>query len=267
MTPNSLIGKVGRATNYLPRKGEVVLKFTDGQTIQESLDNVIAVVRSACTGGTCGPLPGEGLIKPVTEAIHWNHRNIAEGGTIAQHDAFGRDGGCQGCHPAHRSDGDMSGYPITKQGDNFYAESDNRLANGGCFVGRDVHSNPLKDVDGAETPEHLNAVGQWLADNVFRGQDGKGVTAPDGSAPPVGNTVDPKRASYTNDIGDSELSAVWEDPNFEPSTPAFYYVRVLEIPTPRWTTHDAAARGTELPKGVPASIQERAYTSPIWYQP
>jgi hypothetical protein len=146
-------------------------------------DNVIAVVRSACTGGTCGPLPGEGLIKPVTEAIHWNHRNIAEGGTIAQHDAFGRDGGCQGCHPAHRSDGDMSGYPITKQGDNFYAESDNRLANGGCFVGRDVHSNPLKDVDGAETPEHLNAVGQWLADNVFRGQAQHGITAPDGSNP------------------------------------------------------------------------------------
>jgi len=93
------------------------------------------------------------------------------------------------------------------------------------------------------------------------------VTATDGTAPPVGNTVDVRRASYTNDIGDAELSAVWEDPDFDPSTPAFYYVRVLEIPTPRWTTHDAAMRGTSLPKGVPASIQERAYTSPIWYQP
>jgi len=145
-------------------------------------DNVIAVVKSACISGPCGPLPGD-QIKPVTEAIHWNHRNIDEGGTIAQHDLFGRSGGCQGCHPAHRSDGDMDGYPITKTGDNFYANSDNRTASGGCFVGRDVHSNPFKDSDGAETPEHLNAVGQWLADNVFRDQAKFGVTAPDGSNP------------------------------------------------------------------------------------
>ena len=67
----------------------------------------------------------------------------------------------------------MDGYPITRQGDNFQAMSDNRLASGGCFVGRDVHSNPMKDVDGAETPAHLNAVGQWLADNVFYNQDGE----------------------------------------------------------------------------------------------
>jgi hypothetical protein len=67
----------------------------------------------------------------------------------------------------------MTGYPITLDGDNFYANADNRDANGGCFVGRDVHSNPMKDVDGAETPEHLNAVGQWLADNVAN--DGKGI--------------------------------------------------------------------------------------------
>ena len=93
------------------------------------------------------------------------------------------------------------------------------------------------------------------------------MTAADGSARAVGNTVDPKRASYTNDIGDAELSAVWEDPDFEPSKPAFYYVRVLEIPTPRWTTYLAAARGAQPPDGVPASLQERAYTSPIWYQP
>ena len=85
---------------------------------------------------------------------------------IAFSDSLGRDGGCQGCHPAHRSDGDMAGYPITLAGTNKYADGDNRGANGGCFVGRDVHSNPGKDSDGAETPEHLNAVGQWLANNV-----------------------------------------------------------------------------------------------------
>ncbi len=87
-------------------------------------------------------------------------------GIIAFADSLGRDGGCQGCHPAHRSDGDMDGYPITLAGTNKYANSDNRGANGGCFVGRDVHSNPGKDTDGAETPEYLNAVGQYLADNV-----------------------------------------------------------------------------------------------------
>jgi len=134
-------------------------------------DNVIAVVKSATKGGV--------PIKPITEAIHWRHREISEidtstglAGSIDFSDATGRSGGCQGCHPAHRSDGVMDGYPITLGGDNAQAESDNRLAAGGCFVGRDVHSNPMKDVDGAETPAHLNSVGQWLADNVFHNQAG-----------------------------------------------------------------------------------------------
>lgn len=136
-------------------------------------DNVVAVVKSAsCGPGSITCADGD-VIPPLTEAIHYNHRNVTEGGTIVFNDNEGRDGGCQGCHPAHRSDGDMSGYPITLDGDNFYAGLDNRDANGGCFVGRDVHSNPMKDVDGAETPEHLNPVGQWLADNVAN--DGKGI--------------------------------------------------------------------------------------------
>ena len=75
------------------------------------------------------------------------------------------------------------------------------------------------------------------------------------------------RASYTNDIGDALLMAYWEDPDFDRNERAFYYVRVLEIPTPRWTTYDAAFYGVELPKGVPAEQQDRAYTSPIWYTP
>jgi hypothetical protein len=127
-------------------------------------DNVIAVVKSASKNGV--------TIKPISEAIHWRHREISEGGSIDFADAAGRSGGCQGCHPAHRSDGVMDGYPITLGGDNSEADGDNRLAAGGCFVGRDVHSNAMKDVDGAETPAHLNAVGQWLADNVFHNQDG-----------------------------------------------------------------------------------------------
>jgi hypothetical protein len=137
-------------------------------------DNVIAVVKSASCGPTSNPnnnplgCAEDDVIPALTEAIHWNHRNVSEGGNIVFNDALGRDGGCQGCHPAHRSDGDMSGYPITLDGDNFYAAADNRDANGGCFVGRDVHSNPMKDIDGAETPSHLNPVGGWLYTNVAK---------------------------------------------------------------------------------------------------
>ena len=84
---------------------------------------------------------------------------------------------------------------------------------------------------------------------------------------PVGSTVDVKTASYTNSIGEALMMAYWRDPDFDPTQRAFYYVRVLEIPTPRWTTHDAAFFGVALPKSVEPSHQERAYTSPIWYTP
>jgi len=83
----------------------------------------------------------------------------------------------------------------------------------------------------------------------------------------VGNTVDVKTATFTNSIGDALLMGYWKDPDFDPNQRAFYYVRVLEIPTPRWTTYDAVHFGIDLPKEVPASQQERAYTSPIWYNP
>ena len=84
---------------------------------------------------------------------------------------------------------------------------------------------------------------------------------------PVGSSVDVQNATFTNDIGEALLMAHWEDPDFDENESAFYYVRVLEIPTPRWTTHDAAFYGLDLPDGVPAIQQDRAYTSPIWYTP
>jgi len=84
----------------------------------------------------------------------------------------------------------------------------------------------------------------------------------------VGNTVDVKNTSYTNSIGDPELAVVWTDPDFDKDELAFYYVRVLEIPTPRWTAYDANYFGIEdVPEEVPMVTQERAYTSPIWYVP
>jgi len=97
--------------------------------------------------------------------------------------------------------------------------------------------------------------------------DNRKVDVDTGKAPAIESTVDVKTATYTNTVGDTELATVWEDPDFIPGERAFYYVRVLEIPTPRWTTYDAAFYGVDLPENFPSQIQERAYTSPIWYTP
>ena len=83
----------------------------------------------------------------------------------------------------------------------------------------------------------------------------------------VGNTVDVPNATWTNTIGAPELITVWKDPEFDPTLRAFYYVRVIEIPTPRWTAYDAKYFGVKMPPEVPMTTTERAYTSPIWYTP
>ena len=89
----------------------------------------------------------------------------------------------------------------------------------------------------------------------------------DGKLPPVGNTVDLTTATYRNTIGSDQLATVWKDPEFDPDQRALYYTRVLEIPTPRWTTYDSVRAGLPLLDNVPSTVQERAWSSPIWYQP
>ena len=89
----------------------------------------------------------------------------------------------------------------------------------------------------------------------------------DGKLPPVGNTVDVENAVWSNSIGSPELIGVWRDPDFDPSERAFYYARVIEIPTPRWTAYEAMRFGVDMADEVPMTTTERAYTSPIWYTP
>ena len=132
----------------------------------------------------------------------------------------------------------------------------------------------LRDPDGANL-DRVQIIKGWLAEDGETYEriydvavsDGREIGSDGRASEPVGSTVDVENASYTNTIGDALFMAHWEDPDFDPSEPAFYYVRVIEIPTPRWTTFDAAFFNLELPEVVPPTVQDRAYTSPIWYTP
>ncbi|MEE9132723.1 MAG: DUF3604 domain-containing protein [Gemmatimonadota bacterium] len=132
----------------------------------------------------------------------------------------------------------------------------------------------LRDPDGANL-DRVQIIKGWLDSDGETHEriydvavsDGRQIGADGRARTPVGNTVDIATATFTNTIGDPLFAAHWTDPAFDPSQPAFYYVRVLEIPTPRWTTYDAAFFKIDLPDNVKATIQDRAYTSPIWYTP
>jgi len=131
----------------------------------------------------------------------------------------------------------------------------------------------LKDPIGANL-DRIQIVKGWqdgkgrLHEKVFDvAWSGDRKPGADGKLPAVGNTVNASRATYTNTIGAPELGTVWTDPDFDPAQRAFYYARVLEIPTPRWSTYDAFRFGIPIPEGAPVSTQERGYTSPIWYTP
>ena len=97
--------------------------------------------------------------------------------------------------------------------------------------------------------------------------DGRVPDPVSGALPPVGTTVDVNHATYANDIGATELSAAWTDLDFDPSVPCVYYTRILEIPTPRWSTYDAVRHRQPFNTAVPATVQQRAWASPVWYTP
>lgn len=156
---------------------------------------------------------------------------------------------------------------------------------GGVPMGGDLPAKPkdvsaptfliaaLKDPEGANL-DRVQIIKGWreangeLRERVYDAafSEGRSVDAA-GEVTPVGNSVDVANATYTNSIGTVQLATVWSDPDFDPEQRAFYYVRVLEIPTPRWTTYEAVRFGVPVAEGTPATLQERAYTSPIWYTP
>jgi hypothetical protein len=132
----------------------------------------------------------------------------------------------------------------------------------------------LRDPDGANL-DRVQIIKGWLDANGETHEqiydiavsDGRQIGEDGRARQPVGTSVDIPTATYRNSIGAASFAAYWSDPEFNPAEDAFYYVRVLEIPTPRWTTYDAAFFGVPLPDMVPPTIQDRAYTSPIWYTP
>ena len=133
----------------------------------------------------------------------------------------------------------------------------------------------LKDPIGANL-DRIQVVKGWVTASgrlqeqiydVAWGDSDKRLRSANGKVPAVGDTVNIAKASYTNSIGDPELRVVWTDPDFDSKIRAFYYVRVIEIPTPRWVLFDALRYGAKLLPGTELKSQERAYSSPIWYHP
>lgn len=131
----------------------------------------------------------------------------------------------------------------------------------------------MKDPDGANL-DRIQVIKVWLEGKDYKEKvfdvalsGGRKDDAKTGRAPAVGNTVDLKTGRYANTIGEPILTAEWKDPEFDPAKPAVYYARVLEIPTPRWSTLLALKNDLPIPDDAPATLQERAWTSPVWYTP
>jgi hypothetical protein len=160
-----------------------------------------------------------------------------------------------------------------------FAGYDKGVPMGGDLRKRPAGASPsflvyaLRDPIGANL-DRIQIVKGWL-DDIGRTHEkvydvvwsGDRTPDADGKLPAVGSTVDVATATYFNSIGAAELITVWEDPDFDPDQRAFYYARVIEIPTPRWSTYDAVRFDIEIPEEAPLTVEERAYTSPIWYTP
>jgi hypothetical protein len=150
---------------------------------------------------------------------------------------------------------------------------------GGDLSGATAGQSPTLVIQAAKDPDGANldrvqvikgwvdsggATHEKIYDVAWSGARAIGA---DGKLPLVGSSVDIRTASYSNSIGAPVLTTAWKDPDFNAADRAYYYLRVIEIPTPRWTTYDAARFGGKLPSGVPQTVTQRAYTSPIWYTP
>ena len=172
-----------------------------------------------------------------------------------------------------------------KPGDELVADFAGLGYTHGVPMGGRLHATPkgaaptfivraMRDPDWANL-DRMQIIKGWIdADGKARERiydiavsDGRKISADGRARTPVGTTVNVSNATFTNTIGAAVLAAHWRDPDFDPNERAFYYVRVLEIPTPRWTTYDAARFKVKVPTRVPATVQDRAYTSAVWYSP
>jgi len=151
---------------------------------------------------------------------------------------------------------------------------------GGDLVNAPENKQPVFLVSALRDPEgpnldRIQIVKGWLGtdgkshERIFdvAVSGGRKIGADGRCKTPVGNTVDISNATYTNTIGAASLSAYWKDPEFDASQLAFYYIRVIQIPSPRWTAYDQKRFGIKMPDTVPMIVTDRAYTSPIWYTP
>jgi hypothetical protein len=145
------------------------------------------------------------------------------------------------------------------------------LKSGGSAATPTFVVHALKDSEGANL-DRVQIVKGWSESGVSHEKiyevalsDGRTPDPVTGQVPAVGNSIDPVTLETANTIGAAQLSAVWTDPDFNPAHNAFYYARVIEIPTPRWSAFDAKALGIDHPTDLPATIQEQAFSSPIWY--
>jgi hypothetical protein len=220
-------------------------------------------IREFSSGGLAGVWAEENTRESLYEAMRrretfatsgtWIRLRVFGGFGLTQADLQAADFAARGYRKGVPMGGDLKGAPGT-QAPTFLVRA-------------------LKDPKGANL-DRVQVVKGWvdaggrkhekIFDVAWAGDRKPGA---DGKLPPVGNTVDLAKATYANSIGAPELAVAWTDPEFKPGERAVYYVRVLEIPTPRWSTYDSVKLGLPLPKDLPHTIQERAWSSPIWYTP